>query len=65
MDEVGVGPDGRVLVRIDPRYFRPVEVDCLVGNYSRAQRELGWQPKATFVELAKMMVAADLEKARA
>jgi GDPmannose 4,6-dehydratase len=64
MEETGVGPDGRVLVRIDPKYFRPAEVDRLNGDYSRAKRELGWQPKVTFPELAKMMVAADLEKAR-
>ena len=65
LDETGVGPDGRVLVRIDPRYFRPSEVDRLLGDYSKARRELGWQPKVTFTELAKMMVAADLEIARA
>lgn len=64
LDEVGTGPDGSILVRIDPRYFRPAEVDCLVGDYSLAKRDLGWQPKVTFEELAKMMVAADLEKAR-
>ncbi len=63
-EETGVGPDGHVLVRVDPRYFRPSEVDRLVGDYSKARRELGWQPKVTFAELAKMMVAADLELAR-
>ncbi|MDZ4657976.1 MAG: GDP-mannose 4,6-dehydratase [Bythopirellula sp.] len=63
-EETGVGPDGCVLVRIDPNYFRPAEVDRLDGDYSKARRELGWQPKVTFSELAKMMVAADLELAR-
>jgi GDPmannose 4,6-dehydratase len=62
MEETGVGPDGRVLVRIDPKYFRPAEVDHLVGDYSLAKKELGWQPKVTFSELARMMVTADLEK---
>ncbi len=65
LEETGVGPDGRVLVRIDPRYFRPAEVNRLLGDYSKARRELGWQPKVTFKELARMMVAADLEIARA
>jgi GDPmannose 4,6-dehydratase len=62
MEETGVGFDGRVMVRIDPKYFRPAEVDHLVGDYSLAQKELGWQPKVTFSELARMMVAADLGK---
>jgi len=65
LDEQGVGPDGQVLVRIDPRYFRPAEVDCLVGDYSKAKRELGWQPQVGFTELAQMMVLADLEATRA
>lgn len=62
LEETGIGPDGRVLVRIDPKYFRPAEVDHLAGDYSKAKRELGWQPTVTFAELARMMVAADLEK---
>src|SRR5690606_931575 len=42
--EVGRAEDGRILVRIDPRYFRPSEVDSLLGDYSRAKQELGWEP---------------------
>lgn len=61
LEETGHAPDGRVLVRIDPKYFRPAEVDCLVGDYSLARRDLGWEPKVTFAELAKMMVRADLK----
>jgi len=47
-------------VEIDPRYFRPAEVDLLVGDSSKARRKLGWKPKTTFKELVRMMVDADL-----
>jgi GDPmannose 4,6-dehydratase len=50
-------------VRIDPRYLRPTEVDLLLGDPSKARRELGWKPKIAFKELAKMMVDADMELA--
>jgi GDPmannose 4,6-dehydratase len=62
LEEHGVdaeNPD-RVLVRIDPQYFRPTEVDLLLGNPAKAKRELGWEPKVTFEELVKEMVDADL-----
>jgi GDPmannose 4,6-dehydratase len=59
-DEVGVAADGRVVVRIDPRYFRPAEVDVLLGDSSKAQRELGWRPKVRFADLVRMMVEHDL-----
>jgi len=64
-DEKGYGPEGRLLVQIDPRYYRPAEVDLLLGDYSKVRKQLGWQPKVTFQELAKMMVKADLELAEA
>ncbi len=48
-------------VEIDPRYFRPAEVDLLIGDYSKAQRKLGWEPKTKFAELVKIMVDADLK----
>ncbi len=51
-------------VEVDPRYFRPTEVDLLLGDATKARGELGWQPRVTFKELAKMMVEADLELAR-
>ncbi len=51
-------------VVIDPRYFRPAEVDALEGDYSKARRVLGWEPTIGFEELVAMMVAADLEIAR-
>lgn len=57
----GIGPDGGVLVAIDPRYYRPSEVDLLLGDSSRAKVELGWEPQVDFQGLVEMMVDADLE----
>ncbi len=51
---------GDVLVEIDPRYFRPAEVDYLKADISKAQKELGWQPKVNFTELVRLMVDHDL-----
>jgi GDPmannose 4,6-dehydratase len=48
-------------VEIDPRYFRPTEVELLIGDASKARRKLGWTPKVTFPELVKIMVEADLK----
>ena len=53
---------GRLLVDVDPRYFRPAEVELLWGNASKAERELGWQRKVSFLELVRMMVRADVER---
>lgn len=53
---------GKTLIEIDPRYFRPAEVDVLRGDASKALRELGWKPKITFAALVKMMVDADLKR---
>jgi GDPmannose 4,6-dehydratase len=65
VDETGVSvADGRVLVAVDPRYFRPAEVDLLLGDASKARRLLNWEPKTGFADLVKMMVAADLEATR-
>ncbi len=55
---------GRVRVCVDPRYFRPAEVEFLLGDATRARTKLGWTPRVTFDVLVEMMVAADLEKAR-
>ncbi|MDO8281274.1 MAG: GDP-mannose 4,6-dehydratase [Thermodesulfovibrionia bacterium] len=52
---------GDVLVEIDPRYFRPAEVDFLLADISKARKKLGWEPKVTFEELIKIMVDADFE----
>jgi GDPmannose 4,6-dehydratase len=61
-EEHALGPDGRVLIRIDPAYFRPAEVDLLLGNPAKAKAKLGWEPKVKFEGLVKMMVDADLEE---
>jgi GDPmannose 4,6-dehydratase len=58
-----VGLDWKDFVKVDPKYFRPAEVDLLLGDAAKARRELGWQPQVTFRELAKLMVEADLEMA--
>lgn len=60
VEEQGIAPDGRVLVAVDPRYFRPTEVDLLLGDASKACQELGWAPKVSFKELVVMMVEADI-----
>ena len=52
--------DWHQFVEIDPRYFRPAEVDLLIGDASKARRVLGWEPKVSFKELVGMMVEADL-----
>jgi GDPmannose 4,6-dehydratase len=62
--EQALGPDGRVLIRVDPRYFRPAEVDLLLGDPARAKKKLGWEPRVKFEELVRMMVDADLEDVR-
>jgi GDPmannose 4,6-dehydratase len=51
-------------VEIDPRYYRPAEVDLLIGDASKAEEKLGWKPKVTFKELVKIMVDADIEDLR-
>ena len=56
-----VGLDWHDYVETDPRYFRPAEVDLLVGDASKAKRKLGWQPRTTFKELVRLMVDADME----
>ncbi len=57
-----VGLDWRDYVTIDPRYFRPAEVDLLIGDYSKAKAELGWEPTVRFTELVRMMVDGDRER---
>ena len=53
--------DWRQYVEIDPRYFRPIEVDALLGDAAKARRLLGWEPKVSFGELVHLMVDADLQ----
>lgn len=61
LDEIGIDErSGQTLVKIDPRYFRPTEVDQLLGDATKARKKLGWIPKVTFNGLIKEMVAAEL-----
>ena len=60
LDEKGFDQDGRCIVSVDPRYFRPAEVETLLGDASKARSKLGWEPKVTFAELVKEMVREDL-----
>jgi GDPmannose 4,6-dehydratase len=55
---------GKVVVEIDPLYYRPTEVEYLIGDPSKAREELGWVPRTKFAALAKLMVKADLEKVK-
>jgi GDPmannose 4,6-dehydratase len=59
-----VGLDYRGFVDIDPRYYRPTEVDFLLGDASKAEKQLGWKPRTTFEELVALMMESDLELAR-
>jgi GDPmannose 4,6-dehydratase len=59
-----LGLDWRKHVEIDPRYIRPTEVDLLLGDFSKAKKNLGWKPKVSFKELVRIMVEADLELAK-
>ena len=62
IDEKGIDKaTGKVVVEIDPKYFRPAEVDLLIGDSSKAQKVLGWKPTVAFTELVKMMMKYDLE----
>jgi len=63
VDEKGIDKKtGKVLVKVNPKYFRPAEVDLLIGDYSKAKKELGWEPKTSLEELCKMMVEADIKR---
>jgi GDPmannose 4,6-dehydratase len=65
VEEVGVDTaSGRTLVRVDPRYFRPTEVETLLGDASKARDKLGWTAQVEFPELVAEMVASDLEIAK-
>jgi GDPmannose 4,6-dehydratase len=64
MEEKGYDHSGRCIVSIDPRYRRPAEVDTLLGDPSKAKRNLGWSPKVSFDALVDEMVVADLESAK-
>lgn len=63
LEEKGYDDSGKCIVSVDPRYFRPTEVETLLGDASKAKEKLGWQPKITFEELVKEMVLEDLQAA--
>ena len=65
VDEIGVDTaTGRTLVRVDPRYFRPTEVETLLGDASKAREKLGWTAEVSFADLVAEMVASDLDHAK-
>jgi GDPmannose 4,6-dehydratase len=64
VDEQGLDSSGKAIVRVDPRYFRPSEVETLLGDASQAREKLGWTPKIGFTEMVAEMVAEDLKIAQ-
>lgn len=63
VNEMGVLGDGRCIVKVDPGYFRPTEVETLLGDATKAHEKLGWKPKTSFLQLVEEMVDADLVEA--
>jgi GDPmannose 4,6-dehydratase len=53
---------GKTVMRVNPRFYRPAEVDLLIGNPARAKAKLGWEPKTTLEQLCQMMVEADMRR---
>ena len=64
VDEKGFDEDGRCIVSVNPNYFRPTEVETLLGDASKARRELGWEAKITFEEMVAEMIESDLRSAQ-
>jgi GDPmannose 4,6-dehydratase len=62
-DEKGYDAQGRCIVAVDPRYFRPAEVETLLGDATKARQKLGWKPKVLFHDLVKEMAREDLREA--
>lgn len=65
VDEIGRDEKGRVIVRVDPQYFRPAEVETLLGDASKARQQLGWVPETDFDALVREMALSDLAEATA
>ena len=64
LEEVGVRSINDVVIKVDPRYFRPAEVDTLLGNPTKAHEKLGWKPTSSLEELVSEMISYDLEIAK-
>lgn len=63
VEEKGIDKNtGKTIIEIDPIFFRPTEVDLLIGDYSKAKKILGWTPKTKFSELTKLMIEYDFEQ---
>jgi GDPmannose 4,6-dehydratase len=62
VNEKGYDVSGKCIVQVDPRYFRPTEVETLLGDPTKAKEKLGWSPQTTFLELVAEMVREDLKK---
>jgi GDPmannose 4,6-dehydratase len=65
VNETGINTKtGKTVVKINPKFFRPGEVDQLLGDYSKARNKLGWEPKVKFKDLVTIMVERDLERVK-
>lgn len=64
VDEKGYDENGKCVVVVDPRYFRPTEVETLLGDASKAKKKLGWEPQTSFEQLVREMVQSDLKNAK-
>jgi GDPmannose 4,6-dehydratase len=64
VEEIGTDKDGKVIVKVDPRYFRPTEVETLLGDPTKAKEKLGWVPQTSFQELVTEMVQEDFKSAK-
>ena len=64
IDEIGIDANGKTIIAVDPKYFRPTEVESLLGDASKAREKLGWTPKISFKELVYEMVREDLKSAQ-
>jgi GDPmannose 4,6-dehydratase len=63
LKEIGYNKkNGEILIKVDPIYFRPTEINELRGDYTKAKKELGWKPKTSFKDLVKEMIISDLKE---
>jgi GDPmannose 4,6-dehydratase len=64
LDEIGIDAFGKTIIRVDARYFRPAEVDSLLGDATKAREKLGWTPRTSFKQLVSEMILSDLKSAK-